>query len=1623
MRSSSLPLAVLLALLIPTISSAQIVVNEIMYVPAAPEPEWVELYNASDTAVAMIGWTVQDRTTAKPTIPATVIPAKGYLLLTRDTNALRNARVIGSAVVQVSVPSLNNTGDDVIIRDASGRTIDSVSWSSSWSGTGGVSLERITAKHPGNERDSWRSAVDTTGATPGRRNSVAPAGRDLALRSVSFDPDTKDVRAVIVNVGADRSVGATVSLYHDADGDSAGTPDETQGGRSIPQIDPDDSTVVLLRWNRPLTVEGEPGLVVVDHPEDERPQDNRSMVLVREKFVDTGIVVNEFIYAPAAPEPEWIELFNRGRYPVDLSGWILHDAGAARPKIGSVIVRPGEYLVLTKDTAELLEARNVFSPLIQFPLPSLNNSGDNIVLRNRSGVAVDSIAYRSSWGGSGGRSVERRSSMLDGNDSSSWGSCIDPANGTPGKRNSLVPPEYNLSLNEPTFDVDSRTVSVRIVNTGMLATSGGSLFLYHDENRNGLGEASEERARFDPGSIASGRSIDAAFQWGRPLTLEGEAGLLLLELEGDERPGDDTARFVVRQPTVDTGMIVNEAMYDPDDPEPEWIELYNRGKLPVDLSGWRIADGSGSSGPLPGAIVLPGGYVVVTPDTAALLALRAVPSQRIRLLLPAFNNSGDAVVLRNPSGQTIDSFRYASNWGGRDGVSLERKAFDLPSADPASWTSAADSAGATPGARNSWEPLLHDLAAGSIAFRHDPPEVSAVVRNLGLKASEATEAILHFDENGNGAPDPGEELSRVSIPPIPSNDSTSIAIGWPRPLTEDGQAGLIDVLLPSDQRPANNVGTFLAILPPLDTGVVVNEIMYDPESPEPEWIELYNRTSRQVKLKGWTLQDGSTSRAELPDVILRAGAYVVITSDTLELRRRREVPATLVQLLHPAFNNGGDRVLLRNPSGGTVDEFNYTSSWGGKDGISLERKSAGSAAHDPSNWRSSSDPAGATPGRRNSASLPVRNIALLSVGFDPASSTITAHVANTGDEPASAVEAILYHDADGNGLAEPMEELIRAALDPVQPFDSTLLTLQWPRALTAEGEPGIVELVMPGDAEGDDNIATFLARTLLADSGIVINEVMYAPAAREPEWIELFNAGILPVDLAGWSVADAGAARAVPDAIMEPGTYLLLATDSTALHAAREVRSRILQFSLPSLNNAEDALVLRNGAGATADSLYYYASWGGSGGRSLERRRPGDAATDSGSWRSSIDSTGATPGSPNSVLPPDRNLALDSIGFSRTTMNVFGTIRNAGNEEVVEAGAILYHDRNENNLGEGSEEIGRTNVPLLMPDEENDVTLAWPRLLTDEGEPVILEVIAAGDLVDADNRRALVLYREPHDTGLVITEIMFDPIPVGELAGAEYMEVYNPDPRPVPLAGWSVADGSGREKRVPQIAPVVEPGRFAVIAGDSTIYRRFPFLADSTNVLVLNADLGFNNAGDDAILRNPSGRTIDSVRFDEAMHWSELDDTRGIALERIALDGRSNDPRNWSSSVAKHGGTPGAPNSRAVPVQMSEAELAASPSRVSPDGDGYEDFTRISYTLPVSAARVVVSIHDRRGMRVARPLNNELSSAEGSFIWDGTDDDGLPLPIGIYVVRIEAYDAEGGNVRTAQTAVTVARRL
>ena len=99
------------------------------------------------------------------------------------------------------------------------------------------------------------------------------------------------------------------------------------------------------------------------------------------------VVINElypdFTPSNGLPESEFIELFNASNKIFDLNGWVLSD-GTSNATLANHILRPSEYLIICPPTAALDYSNfGATQDLISFP--TLNNTGDNITLKDNNG--------------------------------------------------------------------------------------------------------------------------------------------------------------------------------------------------------------------------------------------------------------------------------------------------------------------------------------------------------------------------------------------------------------------------------------------------------------------------------------------------------------------------------------------------------------------------------------------------------------------------------------------------------------------------------------------------------------------------------------------------------------------------------------------------------------------------------------------------------------------------------------------------------------------------------------------------------------------------------------------------------------------------------------------------------------------------------------------------------------------------------------------------------------------------------------------------------------------------------------------------------------------------------------
>lgn len=189
MRHFSLIIAALVIFI--STSSAQIVINEIMYYPSSlnNDDEYIELFNPTMVDVDISNWGINDGIRFSFP-PATIIQADGYLVLSASPGVIQKLYP-DITVVGPFKGKLSNDGETIRLFNGLGKTIDSVlyqdegGWPPEADGLG-ASIERINPSMSSNQPESWRKGPD--GGTPGGSNSTAVASPIPIVKNVTQNP-------------------------------------------------------------------------------------------------------------------------------------------------------------------------------------------------------------------------------------------------------------------------------------------------------------------------------------------------------------------------------------------------------------------------------------------------------------------------------------------------------------------------------------------------------------------------------------------------------------------------------------------------------------------------------------------------------------------------------------------------------------------------------------------------------------------------------------------------------------------------------------------------------------------------------------------------------------------------------------------------------------------------------------------------------------------------------------------------------------------------------------------------------------------------------------------------------------------------------------------------------------------------------------------------------------------------------------------------------------------------------------------------------------------------------------------------------------------------------------------
>ncbi|MCB0743203.1 MAG: lamin tail domain-containing protein, partial [Ignavibacteriae bacterium] len=272
---------------------------------------------------------------------------------------------------------------------------------------------------------------------------------------------------------------------------------------------------------------------------------------------------------------------------------------------------------------------------------------------------------------------------------------------------------------------------------------------------------------------------------------------------------------------------------------------------------------------------------------------------------------------------------------------------------------------------------------------------------------------------------------------------------------------------------------------------------------------------------------------------------------------------------------------------------------------------------------------------------------------------------------------------------------------------------------------------------------------------------------------------------------------------------------------------------------------------------------------------------------------------------------------------------------------------------------------------------------------------------------------------LIFTEIMFNP----NENNSEYLEIYNTGENPIEIGGWKVMVGEVIFT-LSDFSYMLNSQSYFTLSADSSIYSNYEWLKDSDEIKIVNASsLGLTNTGKTIYLIDYKNEIIDSLNYSDAWHNSAFEETKNISLELINVNLDRTRSSNWSSSVSSFGGSPGKQNSIYIDKNISQTKLSISPNPFSPDNDGFEDFTIISYNLKEAISQIRIRIFDSKGRMVRTLANNIPSGSQGEIIFDGLDTLGNPLRIGIYIILFEAINPNNAVVEVLKEVVVVARKL
>ncbi len=380
-----------------TVGAPLIVMNEIYSRGTVEDPDWVEVYNASDVEVDISGYLIYDgggQSGSKPKMPfpaGSVIPAKGFLVIVVDTDS-------------ESGFGISSGGDELWLENANGNLIDNIL-------VPAMETTQSFGRNPDGSNNLELLNVITKGAPNSTSDPVAIVKmNELYSKGTAENPDWIELYNTSpfeANIGGFK--------VYDSGGQEGTKPKmEVPAGTVIPAnswfvivVDTEDESGFGLSGNgEEVWLENAAG-AIIDNIVFPALEDNQSYgrypdgddnlqvlyVVTPGAMNDNseppapGIALLNEIYSKGTAEnPDWLELYNPTPTDIDLTGYKVYDSGGqsgSKPKKevpAGTILPAGGWFVIVVDT----EDESGFG---------LSSGGEDVWLEDPAGNILEMVSF------------------------------------------------------------------------------------------------------------------------------------------------------------------------------------------------------------------------------------------------------------------------------------------------------------------------------------------------------------------------------------------------------------------------------------------------------------------------------------------------------------------------------------------------------------------------------------------------------------------------------------------------------------------------------------------------------------------------------------------------------------------------------------------------------------------------------------------------------------------------------------------------------------------------------------------------------------------------------------------------------------------------------------------------------------------------------------------------------------------------------------------------------------------------------------------------------------------------------------------------------------------------------